>query len=317
MGSRTLKTEIAQESIGDLRIEVHKLFMSPTSAIALSHVRHKDTPLRRLPPLILAHGVFVNRNIWLSARGKGMAAWLARLGLDVWLLEVREHGRAFICGPRRSKVGFDDLVDQDVRVAIETVRELTGAKRLFWVGHSHGGILIDAFLGKYHEANPMLAGIVTLGTQTTGQNKTWRQRGRLISIPVIVSMLGYFPSRRLRLGPEDEFGRVMMEWFWWNWRQKWINNEFDYQSSLRNITAPLLCLVGVSDDMANPEGCERIFNRVGSSDKTFRVLGRRYSNRADYDHSSIIIGPDAEREVWPMIVQWIERRGMAAGVTDS
>ncbi|MBZ5536683.1 MAG: alpha/beta hydrolase [Acidobacteriia bacterium] len=316
MGTRSLKTEVDQESIGDLRIEVHKVYLSSTSAIALSHVRRKDTPLRHLPPVVLAHGVFVNRNIWLSAKGKGMAAWLARFGLDVWLLEVRGHGRASVGDPRRSKTGFDDLVDVDVRVAIETIRELTGAKKLFWVGHSHGGILIYAFLGKYHEANSLLAGVVTLGTQTTEQNKTWRQRCRLISIPVVVSLLGYFPARRLRLGPEDEFGRVMLEWFWWNWKQKWINNDFDYQSALRNISVPLLCLVGVSDDMANPEGCERIFNGVGSSDKTFCVLGRRYSNRADYDHTSIIISADAEREVWPMILQWIERRGIATSQAD-
>jgi predicted alpha/beta hydrolase len=313
VGARGLKTEIAQESIRDLQIDVHKIFLSPTSAIALSHVRRKESPLRSLPPVILAHGVFVNRNIWLSAKGKGMAAWLARFGLDVWLLEVREHGRAFVCGPRRSKAGFDDLVDLDVRVAIETVRELTGAKKLFWIGHSHGGILIYAFLGKYHEANSLLAGVVTLGTQTTEQNRTWRQRGRLISIPVIVSLLGYFPSRRFRLGPEDEFGQVMMEWFWWNWKHEWVNNDFDYQSALVNISAPLLCLVGISDDMANRDGCERIFGGVGSSDKTFRALGRRYSNRADYDHTSIIIGADAEKEVWPMILQWIEPRGIAAG----
>ena len=313
MGSRSLKTEIAQESIGDLRIEVHKIFLSPSIAIALSHVQHKGTPRGRLPPLVLAHGVFVNRNIWLSAKGKGMAAWLARRGVDVWLLEVRDHGRAFVCGPRRSKAGFDDLVDLDVRVAIETVLEVTGAKKLFWIGHSHGGILIYAFLGKYHEANPSIAGVVTLGTQTTEQNRTWRQRGRLISIPVIVSLLGYFPSRRLHLGPEDEFGRVMTEWFWWNWMHKWTNNEFDYQLALKNFSAPLLCLVGVRDDMANPEGCARIFNGVGSADRTFHVLGRRYSNRADYDHTSIIIGADAEREIWPMILHWIERRGISKG----
>jgi pimeloyl-ACP methyl ester carboxylesterase len=309
VGLRSLKTEIAKELIGNLEIEVHKIFTSPTSAIALSHVISRGASPRPLPPLILSHGVFVNRNIWLSSKGKGMGAWLARLGFDVWLLEVREHGRAFVSGPRRRETGFDDLVDVDVRVAIDNVLELTGSKKVFWIGHSHGGILINAFLGKYPDANALLSGFVTLGTQTTGQSKTWRQRGRLIAIPLIVSLFGYFPSRRLRLGPDDEFGRVMMEWFWWNWKRKWTNNGFDYQAALKDISTPSLCLVGIRDDMADPEGCKRIFDGVGSPDKTFRILSRRLSNRADYDHTSIIISADAEKEVWPMILDWIESRG--------
>ncbi|MFI5176682.1 MAG: hypothetical protein ACHQKY_17620, partial [Terriglobia bacterium] len=101
----------------------------------------------------------------------------------------------------------------------------------------------------------------------------------------------------------------MMEWFWWNWKRKWTNNGFDYQAALKEISTPLLCLVGIRDDMADPEGCKRIFDGVGSPDKTFRILSRGLSNRADYDHTSIIISADAEKEVWPMILDWIERRG--------
>lgn len=235
-----------------------------------------------------------------------MGAWLARLGFDVWLLEVREHGRASLNGARHSKSGFDDLVDVDVRTAIESVLNYTGSAKIFWIGHSHGGILIYAYLGKFPEENKSLAGFVTIGTQTTEQNKTMRQWGRLISIPLVAPVLGYFPSRRLKLGPEDELGAIMMEWFWWNFNHQWTNNGFDYQAALRNISTPLLCLCGTNDDMANPIGCRKIFSDVGSVDKTFHVLGRQFSNQIDYNHTSIIIGPDAEQEIWPMIVNWIE-----------
>lgn len=306
---RPVKSEITRESIGDLQIELHKIFTTPLTAIALSHVTRRSASPAPLPPLILAHGVFVNRNIWLSARGKGMGAWLARLGHDVWILETREHGRARVHGFRHSQASFDDLVKVDVPVAIEAVRERSGARKVFWIGHSHGGILIFAALGRYPQLNDSLAGFITLGAQTTEQNKTWRQRGRLVSIPLIVSMMGYFPSRQMRLGPEDEFGVVMSEWFRWNWKRQWVNRGFDYQGALTNISAPLLCLAGSGDDMANPAGCRSLFADAGSEDKTFRLLSRQNSNRTDYDHTSLIIGPDAENEVWPMLVSWMERHG--------
>jgi predicted alpha/beta hydrolase len=306
---RPVKSEITRESIGELQIELHKIFTTSVTAIALSHVTCRSASPVRLPPLILAHGVFVNRNIWLSARGKGMGAWLARLGHDVWILETREHGRAHVRGVRNSRASFDDLVNIDVPIAIEAVREQSGAKKIFWIGHSHGGILIFAALGRYPELNDFLAGFITLGAQTTQQNKTWRQRSRLVSIPLIVSMMNYFPSRQMRLGPEDEFGVVMSEWFRWNWKRRWVNRGFDYQGALKNISAPLLCLAGSSDDMANPAGCRSLFTDAGSVDKTFRLLSRQNLNRIDYDHTSLIIGPDAENEVWPMLVSWMERHG--------
>lgn len=302
------RSEITQESIRDLEVEVHKIFVTPSAAIALSHLKGAGVPVQHRFPLILSHGVFVNRNIWLSLKGRGMGAWLARQGFDVWLLEGREHGRALVRGVRRNHTGFDELVHEDVRLAIRTVLEQTGAEKIFWIGHSHGGILIYAFLGRHPEGNASIAGFITLGTQTTEQTQTWRQIGRLLSIPLIVPALGYFPSRMLKLGPDDEFGKVMMEWFWWNWKRRWVNNEFDYQAALKNISAPLLCLAGAADDMANPKGCRRLFEDAGSSDKTFHILGRKFSRRIDYDHTSIIIGPDAEQEVWPLILNWMEQR---------
>lgn len=298
--------ELIQETIADLNIEVHKVFTSPTSAIALSHIHCRQARPRHLPPVILAHGVFVNRNIWLSAKGRGMGAWLARSGFDVWLFEAREHGRALVRGVRRNSASFDDLVEVDVLAAIETVRHQTGAANIFWIGHSHGGILIYAHLGRYTESNSLLAGFVTVGTQTTAQNKNWRHWARLFSTPLLTGLFDYFPSRLLKLGPDDELKHVMTEWCQWNRRRRWTNRGFDYQAALQHISTPLLCLVGISDDMANPEGCERLFAGAGSPDKTFKVLGRKFANRIDYDHTSVIIGPDAEQEVWPMIASWLE-----------
>ena len=49
------------------------------------------------PPVVLVHGFAQNRYTWHSS-GRSMSAWLAAQGFDVYVLELRGHGR---CDGRR------------------------------------------------------------------------------------------------------------------------------------------------------------------------------------------------------------------------
>lgn len=119
---------------------------------------------RRLPgaipraALLLVHGLCQNRYSWhLSDRS--LAGWLAAEGYDVFTLELRGHGLSRAAGSPYPQ-GFADYVDYDAPAAIDAAARISGQARVFWVGHSLGG-MIGYCLGP---ASARLAGLVALGS---------------------------------------------------------------------------------------------------------------------------------------------------------
>ena len=112
----------------------------------------------------------------------------------------------------------------DVPAALEAVRAHTG-RPLFLVGHSGGGLAFLMHLVRQPSARADVRGVVLLGSQATEACATWSGRlfvafGRLTDLT-----LGYTPGRALGLGPEDEPGGVLTEWYRWNRSQRWTGRD--------------------------------------------------------------------------------------------
>lgn len=65
------------------------------------------------------------------------------------------------------------------------------------------------------------------------------------------------------------------------------------------------------------EGCRELYDAVGSADKQWVLLGRAEGFSHDYGHLEMIIGHDAQDEVWPRIAAWIEAHWHAAAAPRS
>ncbi|NJK89019.1 MAG: alpha/beta hydrolase [Myxococcales bacterium] len=151
---------------------------TPGHQIALYH--YPAYVPRWADPVILSHGLAANRfNMDFHRDGHGsgrssLARYLARRGFDVWVLETRGHGHAKT--PRRALWNAWDEVREDVPTAIRTVLDVTSRERVFWVGHSWGGllqVLLQASGGR--EANNV-AGVVALGAPGRfGEHRTFER----------------------------------------------------------------------------------------------------------------------------------------------
>ena len=82
-----------------------------------------------------------------------LAVYLAERGHDVWVLELRGHGRSTpkptwletVLAQGRNEGGSWSImkyIDHDLPSAIQYVRNHTHAKKVHWVGHSMGGIVL-------------------------------------------------------------------------------------------------------------------------------------------------------------------------------
>ncbi len=122
-------------------------------------------------PMLLVHGFSQNRHAWTSGE---FVKNLLFFGLDIHILELRGHGKSSIelQKARAEKLGrkpppdleWDWDIDShflyDLPAAVAGVRSITRRERIFYCGHSMGGMLGYGYAGIHGDH---FEGIVTIG----------------------------------------------------------------------------------------------------------------------------------------------------------
>jgi len=110
--------------------------------LALARRRPGAGVPRREPPVLMVHGLAMNRNAFdFGAAPYSLAAVLAEAGLDCFALDLRGHGDSRPDPGAPRDWSLDDYLSLDVPAALEAVRAATGSSRVLWVGHSQGALL--------------------------------------------------------------------------------------------------------------------------------------------------------------------------------
>ncbi|MFO0599397.1 MAG: alpha/beta fold hydrolase [Myxococcaceae bacterium] len=122
-------------------------------------------------PMLLVHGFCQNRHAWTSGE---FVKNLLFFGIDIHILELRGHGKSSIelqheraakYGRKPpSDLGWDWDIDSyflyDLPAAVAGVRRITRRERIFYCGHSMGGMLGYGYAGIHQEH---FEGIITIG----------------------------------------------------------------------------------------------------------------------------------------------------------
>jgi pimeloyl-ACP methyl ester carboxylesterase len=138
--------------------------------------RYKPVP-QRFPqplfgePMLLVHGFSQNRHAWTSGE---FVKNLLFFGLDIHILELRGHGKSSPAFQVERAAKFnrqppadldwawdiDSYFLYDLPAAVAGVKRITRRDRIFFCGHSMGGILGYGYAGIHPDA---FDGIVTIG----------------------------------------------------------------------------------------------------------------------------------------------------------
>jgi oxygen-independent coproporphyrinogen-3 oxidase len=261
-----------------------------------------------LAPVLLVHGTFSNRTYFLGTRGRALAFSLAQRGFDIWVAELRGHGRSGERG-RASAWHFEDWIRRDAPALVRGVLEGSGNGRLAWLGHSAGGAIGAAFTATGGALCRHIAALVLAATPApTGLGPI--QYPMTALVVAISRILGRFPARALGIGPEDEHGGILTQWLGWNLKGAWIGEDgTDYFGACRDVRLPVLAIAGAGDWLMAPaRNCKDMLDQMGGTDKTFVVCGRAQGFSADYNHEDILVRSAAQRELWPLIGDWLESR---------
>ncbi|MFN7135255.1 MAG: alpha/beta hydrolase, partial [Myxococcales bacterium] len=120
-------------------------------------------------PLMLVHGFSQNRHAWTCGKFVKYLLWY---GIDVHILELRGHGKSSVKLQRqKAEQGgklpadidyawdLDSYFLYDLPAAVAAVKRVTRRDKIFYCGHSMGGILGYGYAGLHDD----LLGLITIG----------------------------------------------------------------------------------------------------------------------------------------------------------
>ncbi len=276
--------------------ELHLIEMASGGQIALTHL--KNTQPAGLP-LIVTHGTVSN-----GRTVKGLAQFLSEAGLDCWILEWGGHGDSQAASSRQN---FEYPAFHDVPTAITAVLEKTDKSQLIWVSHSGGGHLPLMYLSHHPEQQNLLAGLVTLGAQATDGALKFHQKLSVAFLWVLTTLLNQTPISLIPIGNETEPTRLLAQWATWNIRERWLGEDgFDYLKGLAQIKIPTFMVAGGNDRIAPISGCLKLFNALGSEEKTWLTGTVESGFSKEFSHSQLVRGKAAKKELFPKILEWIK-----------
>lgn len=293
----------------------------------------------RREPVILCPGLLSNRFVVDLDEEHSLARFLRRRGFDVWVMELRGHGRS-----RRSGTGgvrpfdwtIDDYVRTDLPVVVEHVRRVTGAEKVHWFGHSLGGMILYAACA----LSPDLPIRSAAMGDVPGSFQDDRRPGRLgmayvrlipavppalvIPFTLVLGLLSpalFLPRYGLRrrhtllrvvANGIVDFGasKVAHQLIGMIERRRFTSADgiTDYESGVARLGFPVLQLAAVS--RRSPEAVVRaLIDNARVADKTYLRLGRSEGFGEDYTHFTLLLGERAPQEIFPVVAAFFERTG--------
>ncbi|MES1928666.1 hypothetical protein SADO_05385 [Salinisphaera dokdonensis CL-ES53] len=253
-------------------------------------------------PVVMLPGMFTGRRFWLSERGIGLAAFLARRGYPAIVVQRRGLSDSPDCDAR---AGLEEHLAYDLPAVQAVVTQRFGASA-FWIGHSFGGVMAARAAATQLDAS-RIAGLVLFASQYEVGKRMLDWPGQLLTRG-LARAIGSFPARAAGLGPENEPIAAMHDATEWVARGR---RDPALRESLAAITAPVLAISGAGDRVDPSRGCERFVSHFSSADKTFVTAGRASGYSVDFDHPGIVISKFAQAEIWPRVAEWLDKRAGA------
>ncbi len=276
-------------------------------------VRHIAAQGRSRGAILGLHAMMVDQRT-LDRGGDGIGSLLASRGWDVYLADFRGHGRS---GPKVQKGGrwsYHDLVDYDVPALVDAVRELNGRKPLVVLGHSLGVHVTAASVGAGRCERPPdafvnLAGGIWAPRLEPGRRAKLLKGLTFAAFRRVSRFQGFFPTRRLKIGSDDESG-AYVEQLTGFWSDDYWGNERgdDYLAGMQTIEGPVLAVIGAGDWLLGwPKGLWRWTDAYGPERADKWLVGRGSGHGLDFDPGHMELVTDlACRPMWERIADWLE-----------
>lgn len=298
--------------------------------------------LRRVPPrgsspgrpTLLFHGLGANHRAF-HFPGRSLAEWLAGRGHDVWLPELRGHGRSSFDG---YDWRIDDYLEHDIPAILDFVLERTDAGAVNWVGHSMGGVLLLSF--GILDSEDRIGRGVTVGSALDYRVGKTGFRGLLALRPLLSKFVAlpygtlvHLLAPAMGRGPglleafnvwpeniEDDVVRrihaqcfhtipvSLLESLATTFEETGLrlDSGFEFLEHAPRLDFPVRLVAGSRDEQVDIPAVERTAELIGDN-ASVALYGRPYGQPEDYGHFDLLLGRRAPDETWPDIAAFLEK----------
>jgi pimeloyl-ACP methyl ester carboxylesterase len=282
------------------------------------------------PPCFLLHGGVENGKIFYSQSGKGFGPYLARLGYNVFIGDLRGKGMSTpsIRDDPHPNYGVFDVTGKTIPLFVNEIVKLTGQEKQCWISHSIGGVLMKSTLARHPSLSKHIQCEIHFGTKRTLTKNTLLTRllldvlyGKICQL--IFDLHGYLPAKKYRIGSDDDTLRAYQTAYHWIHpkRQQWIDLEdgFSYADeyfrhflcpSESNRTdhsptiPPALVFTSSDDLLASPDDVKVWCREVGIPlSSVIELCAQGYSQK--YNHFTMLTGASCEREHFQLVKDFL------------
>ena len=267
------------------------------------HLRHITPEAPSRQPVLMVHGSVENGKIFYTESGKGFAAYLAREGHPVYVLDQRGRGGSLPKIASGDDHGHFEAITADLPAVQAFIGGRHQQQKVHWVAHSWGGVLMASTLARYPELASQVASQVYFGTKRVIHSWSWE---RFVKVEffwkrlalLIAKVKGYLPVVELKMGADNETRRSLQDNVAWVTPGPWrdAHDDFDYGAEAKAVNWPPSWLLAAKNDLAlgNPQDVLAFAAEMGdSSALEYRLLGKESGHRHDYDHINMLTHRDA------------------------
>jgi predicted alpha/beta hydrolase len=264
-----------------------------------------EVPLEFFPATAPRAQLLVLPALGIQARlYRRLGALLAEAGINTAAMEQRGHGRSALRPSRQCDYGFREWLQQDIPAALAWLQEKAPGTPVFLAGHSLGGHLSLVARALYPR---QVSGVILFTTATPYYGcfhglMRWQVRFLIASIPIVTSLLGYYPGDRMGLGGR-EARRLMDDWLVMARSNRYgaEGMQQDLEQLVQSDACPVLSIYCDQDNLAPLQAIEGVTRRLRGHDVDwFEITSEALGARAD--HASWAKHPDGAAEA---ITRWI------------
>lgn len=292
---------------------------------------------------MLLHGLGSNGSHFDLDEQHSLARHLNMEGYDVWIVELRGNGLSEKPGildrSKRWDWDFDTYLNLDLPECISFILAKSGQKKLHWIGHSMGGILLYAWLTIYGDEEIASGAAIA---SSHDYSASMSQFKAFLPLKQYADYLPPVPIGKLKKWLSPLAGRFEnpVETFYYyqpntepHIQREVLKKSFEvipvplllqlataiepggmrsrdgkilYGEGLEKTEAPILMIAGSVDAQCPPEATKKSWDTLREkSASRFAVFGKAQGHNEDYGHFDLFVGRNARHEVFPAISEWL------------
>jgi len=290
--------------------------------------------------VVAGHGFAGTSLIWDLTPETSLARRLAAAGYEFYAVDLRGRGDSWPeGGPAHAlQWSFDDFVEHDLPTAVAAACDASDVDSVCWLGLEMSGqaiyaALIEGTVPQVRAAITMGSPVLTpAGAKVPGVTSApmARRNGRVMFHagahyfgPILALMRSQqlassfrpelvdpmVPARYLAHGVPDESVVLADQFTDWveHATMRSLDHSVVWSDRMDEVRVPLLVMAAARDLQRPPEAVRASVDLFGSDEVLFREAGVAGGMSVDYGHDDLVAARTSPGEVFPFLVDWLDR----------